>query len=249
MFHRLAAIVAACSLVMLLAATATAGGWADIKADPAGTTEPPREGQPTEIGFTVLQHGVTPAGWVHPSVAFTNAVTGQTVNAIATPEGADGHFVARVTLPAAGAWSWSVTLTDLMVEPQPFTLSVLTASGAPAPLDTASLLQAIEQAKVSVRSEIAAETGRQVDALSSEIAALQRQADRMEHRVSTITADRDALAAQLAEGSAPDGVSILGVIALAVLAGATAGFAMAWLAGRPGPTVKLDPAPRGSSQA
>ena len=249
MIRRLAAITAALMLVMLLAATASAGGWADIKADPAGTTEPPREGQPTEIGFTVLQHGVTPAGWVHPTVAFTNAVTGETVNVIATGQGADGHFVTKVTLPSAGAWSWSVTLAELVVETPPSSLSVQTASGAPAPLDTAALLQAIELAKSTVRDEIAADTGRRVEAISAELSGLHRQTDRMELEISAITADRDALAAQLAEGGSPAGLPILAVIAVAVLAGAAAGFAMSWLGGRSGPTVSLDPAPRGSTQA
>jgi hypothetical protein len=61
--------------------------------------------------------------------------------------------------------------------------------------------------------------------------------------VATLTAERDALAAE--DGGQP----LLAVLTLAVLAGATAGFAMAWLAGRPGPTVKVSPAPRGVDPA
>jgi hypothetical protein len=67
-----------------------------------------------------------------------------------------------------------------------------------------------------------------------------------------VTADRDALAARVqALEVSGGGLPLLAVISLAVLAGAAAGFAMTWLAGRR-PNVKdasapvLSPAPRGA---
>ena len=64
-----------------------AGGWAEVRADATTTTQPPIEGQPIEIGFTVLQHGETPAGWVTPTVHFYHLGTGATIDAPATASG------------------------------------------------------------------------------------------------------------------------------------------------------------------
>lgn len=128
MLRRLAAAFAALALVLMLAVPAVAGGWADIVAD-AQTTEPPVEGQPVSVGFLVLQHGVTPAGWETPTVRFTNASTGVTIDVVAASEGADGHFVASAVLPEAGLWSWQVTLKDLASEHLPVALTVVAASG------------------------------------------------------------------------------------------------------------------------
>jgi hypothetical protein len=127
MLHRLAAAVAALAVILVLAAPALAGGWAEIVAD-AQTTEPPVEGRPVEVGFLVLQHGQTPAGWETPTVHFTNISTGATIDAVATNDRADGHFVASVVLPDAGAWSWQVTLKDLISEHQPVALTVVSGT-------------------------------------------------------------------------------------------------------------------------
>ena len=59
-------------------------------------------------------------------------------------------------------------------------------------------------------------------------------------RIGELTAARDAL---VAEGEAALTPGLLaGVVVVAVLAGATAGFAMSWLAGRPGPR-RIEPEP------
>lgn len=129
MFHRLAAALAACALVLTLTVPVLAGGWADIVAD-AGTTDPPVEGQPIDIGFRVLQHGVTPAPWETATVHFQNASTGRFVDVVATNDRADGHFVATATLPEAGGWTWQVTLKDLQSTHAPVPLRVIAASGA-----------------------------------------------------------------------------------------------------------------------
>jgi hypothetical protein len=138
MIRRLAATVAALALLLTLTVTVLAGGWAEIVAD-AQTTEPPVEGQPLEVGFVVLQHGETPAGWETATVHFTNASTGQTIDVTATNDRPDGHFVATTTLPAAGAWTWKVTLQDLASEHAPVALTVNAATGQAAATDAIGL--------------------------------------------------------------------------------------------------------------
>ena len=67
-------------MLLLLSAPVLAGGWAEVRPDAAATTQPPREGQPIEIGFTVLQHGETPAGWVTPTVHLMDITSGTTLD-------------------------------------------------------------------------------------------------------------------------------------------------------------------------
>ena len=69
------------------------------------TTEPPVEGQPIVVGFVVLQHGETPAGWVTPTVHFTTHRPARPSTSSPSSDGPDGHFVAtfRRIAPATGA--------------------------------------------------------------------------------------------------------------------------------------------------
>jgi hypothetical protein len=208
MIRRLASALAALTLVLLLAAPVLAGGWAEIVVDAQADTAPPTEGQPITLGFTVLQHGVTPAGWEQPTVHLTDVLTGTTTDLAATARGKDGHFVATVTLPTSGFWTWTVSLRDLASDSIPTALAVRTADGQPPVINEPS----------------------------------------------TLTARVDALEAAAAQGA--EDLPLLAVVTLAVLAGATAGLVMAWLAGRSAPreTVsdpasKPAPSPRGSTPA
>lgn len=128
MIHRLGALLAACALLLTLTVPVLAGGWAEIVAD-AQTTEPPVDGQPVDIGFLVLQHGETPAPWETATVHFLNASTGTSIDVVATNDRPDGHFIATAVLPAAGDWSWHVTLKDLLSEHRPVALRVTSAPG------------------------------------------------------------------------------------------------------------------------
>jgi len=139
MIRRLAAAVAALALLLTLTVPVLAGGWAEIVADAQTTTEPPVEGQPLDVGFVVLQHGQTPAGWETATVHFTNVSTGQTIDVTATNDRPDGHFVATATLPEAGAWTWRVTLKDLASEQAPIALTVTSAPGQAAAADAVAL--------------------------------------------------------------------------------------------------------------
>jgi plastocyanin len=109
---------------LLLVAPVLAGGWATVRLD-----EPPGEispGEPWEFGFMVLQHDVTPNGDVTPVIRATHLESGDEVTATAEQEGPTGHFVAELTLPLSGEWSWTIT-------PEPFaetTFPALVVSGA-----------------------------------------------------------------------------------------------------------------------
>lgn len=207
MIRRLAAAMAALSVLAVLAAPVLAGGWAEVRIDPATTQEPPVAGTPYEVGFTVLQHGRTPAGWVTPTVHFVRLGTETSLDlpaVHATAGGADGRFRATVNLPEAGYWSWSVSFPELMSDGVAFTLAVQTADGVvPAPGSAAVVVA-------------------------------------------------EATAPAPAPALTEPGLPAIGVIALAVLAGGAAGFAMTWLAGRPKPReidVALSPASRGADPA
>src|ERR1700704_4715042 len=111
-------LAAGALLIALSAGVVSAGGWATIKADTGNAT--PNAGKAFTFGFMVLQHGVTPAGWVQPPTFLAiSGATGARVEAKAVAQGADGHFVATVTLPSGGYWTWQVQLTELIVETPP----------------------------------------------------------------------------------------------------------------------------------
>jgi hypothetical protein len=249
----IAATTTAAAALLFAVSMVTAGGWAEIQADAATTTEPPIAGEPMTVGFMVLQHGVTPAGWVTPTVVFRDTVTGRTVDADVAAKGADGHFVATVTLPTGGVWTWSVQLAELLVETPPWTVSVRMADGAAAPIDPAVMLQAVEQARQDVTRSVTDTMYAEVSRLDGELEALRGQTGRLQDELRSTAAALEAAEARAADGAgSTDGVPVLGIILLAVLAGATAGFAMAWLAGRPAPRqveTTLNPAPRGSTPA
>lgn len=91
---------------LVLAAPVLAGGWATVRLD-----EPPGElppGEPWQFGFMVLQHDVTPNSDVTPVVRAVHLESGDEVTAAAKQEGPTGHFVAEMTLPLAGEWSWTI---------------------------------------------------------------------------------------------------------------------------------------------
>lgn len=239
MIRRISAVVAAMAMLLVLAAPAFAGGWAEIVAD-GQTTKTPVEGQPTEVGFKVMQHGETPAPWETATVHFTELGSGETLDVVARNDSPDGHFSATATLPNAGFWTWQVTLKDLASEHVPVRMTVLTAAGAVPPFDPSIALNAIEQAKSDVRTEL---TGQ----FNAEIQRLEQQAEGFRARIAYLDSQVAAAAEDPGTVGSDSGLPILGVVALSVLAGAAAGFAMAWLAGRqsrPATSVDLKPAPR-----
>jgi hypothetical protein len=249
MIRRIAAVLAASAMLLVLAVPVLAGGWADIVAD-AQTGKPPVEGQPTEVGFTVLQHGVTPAPWESATVHFTDSGTGESFDVTATNDRDDGHFIATATLPHAGYWSWQVTLRDLLSQQVPVRMTVLTRTGATPPFDPATLMAAVDQAKVDMTETLNAGVGADVQRLEANADGQRATISRLESATRQLAAQRDALAERVdaLEGGGT-GLPLLAVVSLSVLAGAAAGFVMAWLAGRPprpASGVALSSAPRGA---
>jgi hypothetical protein len=240
MFRRLAAAVTALILVLLVAAPALAGGWAEIVADARTEEPPPVEGHPIEVGFTVLQHGETPAGWESPTVTFTEIATGKTFQVAATGSGRDGHFIASATMPTAGFWTWSVTLRDLATDPVSHSLAVHTSAGAAPTLDPAMALAAIDRARRDVTTELTGTLYTEIERVNGQLDGQRAITTGLAADVDRIAAERDALATRLdaaeeALAAGGTGVTLIGIVTLAILGGAAAGFAMAWLAGRSRP--------------
>lgn len=96
-------------LLILLAVptSARAGGWAVVTLDeiPAGLEQ--GDGGPYQVGYTVLQHGLHPAGGLQTSIAIRSAA-GEVLEFPGRPIGETGHYVAEVWFPSLGEWTWEV---------------------------------------------------------------------------------------------------------------------------------------------
>ena len=94
------------TIATLAAATpAGAGGWAVTTLDPLAAA--PVAGEPFEVGFTIRQHGRTPVSMPDAAIIITDA-TGADTRFAAVPQGAVGHHVATVEVPADGSYRWAV---------------------------------------------------------------------------------------------------------------------------------------------
>jgi hypothetical protein len=101
------AMIAALIALLGLAATASAGGWAvgSIDAIPDA-----RAGETADVGFTILQHGATPAD-LSEDVGIEIVQPDGTIDFfVGTSDGAPGHYVAAVRFPAAGTYTWGVRM-------------------------------------------------------------------------------------------------------------------------------------------
>jgi hypothetical protein len=246
------AVAAAMLLLSLSVTTVLAGGGATVVPDDAQPPEP-RAGEEVEFGFTVMQHGVTPAGWEDPTVHATNALTGETYEFRATPEGADGHFVARISLPAGGLYEWSFTLSELVVTSPPIMGTVLAADGSTPAIGVADAFTAIETARRTLSMELREEFNRSLDLVQANLDGLRAQDQRSRAELELAIDERTALAARIAELESNPGaagslgaVPLVATLTLAVLAGALAGFAMVWLGTRR-EAIAVDPLPRGGT--
>lgn len=107
----LASLVTALALVLGVGSPVAGGGWAlgSLDAIPAASA-----GQTEQVGFMILQHGITPTH-------FADEVTGDVGIEIIAASGAGeffealpdekvGHFVATVTFPAAGDYTWNIQM-------------------------------------------------------------------------------------------------------------------------------------------
>ncbi len=124
---------------LAVSAPVLAGGWATATLD--GSPPQPPAGEPTSIGFTLLQHGQTPISWESVTLFARNLGTGETVSADARPEGTTGHYVVTVTFPSEGRWSWELRTHNLKMETSLDPLTVLPAvPPAPTPSGVSSTL-------------------------------------------------------------------------------------------------------------
>lgn len=126
-----------------LAAPALAGGWAAVRLDEIPGEV--RSDTPWRFGFMVLQHDVTPISDVTPVVRAVNKATGEEITATARQEGAVGHFVAELTLPA-GDWKWAI-------RPEPFAATSFETLRVVDGDDAESLAQDAEMPRSPARSE------------------------------------------------------------------------------------------------
>ena len=111
---RRAALIATFGALLTIAAAlpAMGGGWAVTTLD----SIPDRfdAGQTYAVSYTIRQHGVTPVNVeaMDPSSRTEIRVTDPTSKTLSFPgvrSGATGHYVAQVSFPAAGTWTWEVT--------------------------------------------------------------------------------------------------------------------------------------------
>jgi hypothetical protein len=120
----LALIPVAAALAVGVPATSSAGGWVVVSLDSTPAVHP---GEDTEVGFTVLRHGVTPETSSDLAVVVTGS--GGTHRFPARPAGAVGHHVVTIRLPEAGDYAWHVE--GQFVAAELGTLSVTEPSSGP----------------------------------------------------------------------------------------------------------------------
>lgn len=94
--------------LLALPASALAGGWAVVVLDPLPPGLENGDGGPHRVGYTVLQHGLHPAGGLRTSIAIRSVQSGQTLEFPGRAEGDAGHYVAEIRFPSVGDWTWEV---------------------------------------------------------------------------------------------------------------------------------------------
>jgi hypothetical protein len=103
------------------------------------------------------------------------------------------------------------------------------------------VLAAIQQAN---RAEADTTFG-QIATLTAQVEAANARAGALERELAELKASTGAEATATSGESIP----VIGIVVLAALAGATAGFVMTWLGGRPRSVVAVSPTPQGADPA
>jgi hypothetical protein len=120
---RILASLVAAALLLSVTSIASAGGFAVTTLDAVPTQIV--AGESYRIGMMVRQHGITPVRDATPAVMITQGAVRLVFAARA--DGPIGHYVADVTFPSEGEWSWSV---DQSPFPAPQALGTVTVSPA-----------------------------------------------------------------------------------------------------------------------
>lgn len=124
----LAGIALATWAVLSLVPAALAGGWAVTTLDALPTEL--GAGVSYQLGYTILQHGITPYRTDDTSVRIRSVSTGETHVFAGRPDGPAGHYVVDVRFPTAGEWVWEVQ-PGIFQAQQLGTVSVIPATAAP----------------------------------------------------------------------------------------------------------------------
>jgi hypothetical protein len=124
-------IALAAALVLAAAPVAWAGGWSVVTLD--ATPADVRAGEAFTVGFVVRQHGVHPIGDLSPQLVFSGENTAQVVEVTARAEGTVGHYLAEVTLPAAGTWTWRIEAYGPEAPMSPIQVAAAAPVPVPAP--------------------------------------------------------------------------------------------------------------------
>lgn len=98
-------IAAVATAALAVPGGAGAGGWAT-----AGLAPPPDDvqaGETWNARITILQHGQTPLSGVDPTLTIRGD-GGETATFAAEPTGEPGVYLAKVTFPSGGEWSYDV---------------------------------------------------------------------------------------------------------------------------------------------
>jgi hypothetical protein len=116
---KITAIALSILLALMFTVPAFAGGWATVTLDVYPTNVV--AGESFQIGFTILQHGVTPVRGITPIISGTLTGAKESISVMAVEEGEPGHYVADLNFPKAGEWSWKIDSFGVQAMP---TLSV-----------------------------------------------------------------------------------------------------------------------------
>lgn len=114
-------------ITLAVAGVAAAGGWATATLDPP--PDAPVAGEPVEMGFTLMQHGVTPTDWGVATFVVIDDESGERTDYRATLSGPPGHWTVEVTFPADGTYRFEV-VHDVAIQSVNVAETILTVGGA-----------------------------------------------------------------------------------------------------------------------
>lgn len=100
-------------ITFAVAGVAAAGGWATATLDPP--PDNPVAGEPVEMGFTLMQHGMTPMDWGVATFVVIDGESGERTDYRATLSDPPGHWTVEVSFPDNGTYRFEV-LHDVAIQ-------------------------------------------------------------------------------------------------------------------------------------
>ncbi len=131
-------VVLALLLALTIAVPVFAGGWAVITLDELPTNV--TAGEPFKVGFTVLQHGITPMTDLDPTILAVSPV-GEKFVVLAKPEGRPGHYAATLTFSTEGDWNWTIQAFTMEQKMPVLSVAALSVASVNAPVVDAELVK------------------------------------------------------------------------------------------------------------